>query len=126
MLKRPFLLIDDALKAQILATPWKSNIIQTWITKATNAAATNLTVHKKWGGWSGLYVCNDGTYLQYNPNDSQNFYCSSSGTYYTGEPYATSWITFKHRELGGDIFSFSLSYYFGGNVTHGRLAVGMF
>lgn len=117
-------MIDDSLKSQILATPWKSSIIQYFVSRANTAAASNLTVHKKWGGWSGLYVCTDGTYLQYNPNDSKNFYCSSSGTYYTGEPYQTSWFTYKHRELGNAMLSLSLSFYFAGNITHGRLAVG--
>lgn len=122
--KRPFVLVDDALKSQILSTPWKTSIVQYFVTQATNAAATNLTVHKRWGGWSGLYVCSDGTNLKYDPNDSKNFYCPSSGSYYTGEPYATSWVTYKHRELGKSLFWFSLSYYFAGNGDHGKLATG--
>lgn len=51
---RPFLLIDNSMKSQLLAVPYKQAIIQNLIDSAYTAANTkNLTVPQRWGAWYG-------------------------------------------------------------------------
>jgi len=46
--------------------------------------------------WSGYYVCNDGTALEYDESSPHKHFCPSEGRYYSGEPYDGSWLTRKH------------------------------
>lgn len=42
--------------------------------------------------YKGYFVCADGTSLRYDSDEPNKFYCPSTQTYYTGEPYASSWV----------------------------------
>ena len=50
---RPFLLIDNSMKASFEAVPYKQTIIQKFITDANAILTKDLTVPHKWGAWSG-------------------------------------------------------------------------
>jgi hypothetical protein len=70
-------------------------------------------------------VCNDGTALRYNASSPDAFYCPSTATYYTGEPYASAWVTSRHNQLNGIFYKLALAFYFTGNITYGRTAANL-
>ena len=71
------------------------------------------------------YVCADGSYLQYNANSPDRFLCPSTNTYYTGEPYASSWNTYRHNQIKSYYKTLAIAYYFTGNDTYGRTAADL-
>lgn len=118
-------MINDTVKNAIMSDPVKVSILQKNLQKAVASIATNLTVPKKWGGDVLEFSCLEGNYLTFDPKDGTKFYCSTSGTYYYGEPYSSGWVALKHSSIANAVTLLGLSYYFTGNLTHGRVAAGV-
>jgi len=51
------------------------------------------------GNWTQYFTCDDGNRLEYDPNESSQFWCESEAKWYVGEQYETAWVSFKHREI---------------------------
>jgi len=50
---------------------------------------------------SELFVCDDGSNLEFNLSSPFWHYCPSEKKYYTGEPYDSAWIAKKHLNIAG-------------------------
>jgi hypothetical protein len=121
----PYLLGSDSDRQRLksLTHPDAKAGIQTFLTRAEKAMTTDsdLTVPKEGGGWTLEYICEDGTYLTFDPRSPNQYYCPSSGTYYQATVYPDrkrAWIHYMHDYLIDHMVALSFSYYMNTTKTN--------
>jgi hypothetical protein len=124
--KRPFLVFDSNKRTKMLSFEYKKNIVSKYITQANSIVSSNNSVPAKAGTWLLHYVCKDGSTLQYDENSPDRFYCPSLDTWYTGDPYASSWISRRHNQLGDHLLTLGIAYHFTGNQSFAKAASDIF
>eukprot|EP00026_Physarum_polycephalum_P000946 Phypoly_transcript_00947.p1 GENE.Phypoly_transcript_00947~~Phypoly_transcript_00947.p1 ORF type:complete len:1258 (+),score=163.50 Phypoly_transcript_00947:35-3808(+) len=124
-LTRPFLFLDNGMKAAMTGTGLKEPYAVSELSTATSRLSANLSVPQQWGAWSGYFFCNDGTGLTFNASNNTTFYCSSEKRYYTGEPYNKAWYTVKHNQVISYLQDLAIGYYLSGNTTFSTAAINI-
>ena len=117
---RPFLLfqLDNTYPTQ----DYKQQILADYINESNVVISKPIEVPAKWGSWELYFVCKDGTPLEYDENNSTHFYCPSEQLYYSDEPYASSWIGFRHNQLARQARDLGIAYHYTRNISYANAA----